>query len=358
MASFSANSEFNHSVIISEHIEQMTRKGQDETYSGFCLDKITGKPKFWGMVTDGHGSNNVIECLRNVKKSGQMNEFIAGDKPAENLADYINKTIGPYNSYKSGATMCLVECYPDNIKITNMGDSQAVVFVNNKIVHISEEHIPKNINERERLLSKHVRYTPTHSMKIVSPTEMKGTQSEYLLFTNGTELAMTRALGHYGVTGQLPDVKTIPINETDVIKIIIGSDGLFDMIIKDENDMLCEKDVTLLCSMSGEEILTQTVNRWLQPWDIYTLAEPDKKQGPQIFERQGCDEVGIVVLNIKPLVIEQVNHDEQINQLEYDYAEENAAEINNSTDDALEHGPVNIISQGYGSSYDEGYDSY
>ena len=35
------------------------------------------------------------------------------------LADYINKTIGPYNSYKSGATMCLVECYPDNIKITN-----------------------------------------------------------------------------------------------------------------------------------------------------------------------------------------------------------------------------------------------
>jgi serine/threonine protein phosphatase PrpC len=292
---------FTHSVNISEHVEQMTRKGQDETYSGHCLDKTTGKPKHWAMVTDGHGSNNVINCLRDIKRTGRMADFIAGDEPAEKLSEYITQTLGRYDSYKSGATMCLVECYPDHIKITNMGDSQAVVFINGKIVHISEEHIPKYLMERALLSPKHVRYTQTPSMKIVSPTEMRGIQSEYVVFTNGTEIAMTRALGHCGITGKTPDVKTVPIKETDVIKIVLGSDGLFDMIIKDENEMLCENDVTLLCSMSGEEILTQTVNRWLQPWDIYTFAEPTKKQGPQTFTRTSCDDVSVVVINMNPL---------------------------------------------------------
>jgi hypothetical protein len=290
---------FAHNVAISEHIEQMY-KGQDETYSGHCLDKTTGKSKFWGMVTDGHGSNNVIKCLRDIKEKGRMNDFIAGDGPAEKLSDYINQTVGPYNSYKSGATMCLVECYSDHIKCTNMGDSQVIIFINGKIVYISEEHSSTNINERERLSTKCVRYTPTQTINIVSQTEMKGVKSEYVLFTNGTEIAMTRALGHGGITGKTPDIVSVPIEKTDVIKVIIGSDGLFDMIIKDDNEMLCEKDVTLLYNMSGEEILTQTVNRWLQPWDIYTLEEPDKKQGPQIFPRDMCDDIGIVVINMNP----------------------------------------------------------
>ena len=288
---------FNHSVIMSEHVEQMCKK-QDETYSGFCANEDTGEEFYWGMITDGHGGDNVIKFLRNLKP--HMNNFVSSNTPVEKLSKYIIDNIGFNAGHMSGATMCLAKCYSDHIECINCGDSQVVVFKNGEIAHISEEHTPTNMKERSRLAAKNVRYTKSASMKITSLTKMIGVNSDYVTFPTGTSLAPTQALGHNGMTGIAPDIVTIPFEPSDVIKVVIGSDGLFDMIIKDENDRLVMEDVKLLGDMSGEDILKQTVNRWLQLWNIYTPEKPDQLAGTQAFTRDMCDDVSVVVINLKP----------------------------------------------------------
>jgi len=288
---------FNHSVVISEHVEQMYKK-QDETYSGFCANEDTGEEFYWGMITDGHGGDNVIKCLRNLKP--HMNNFVSSNKPVEKLSKYIIDNIGFNAGNRSGATMCLTKCYSDHIECINCGDSQVVVFKNGEIAHISEEHTPTNMKERSRLAAKKVSYLKSASMKITSLTKMIGVNCEYVNFPNGTSLATTQALGHNGITGIAPDIVTIPFEPSDVIKVVIGSDGLFDMIIKDENDRLVMEDIKLLGGMSGEDILEQTVKRWLQLWNIYTPEKPDQLAGTQTFTRDMCDDVSVVVINMKP----------------------------------------------------------
>jgi serine/threonine protein phosphatase PrpC len=288
---------FNHSVVISEHVEQMCKK-QDETYSGFCANEDTGEEFYWGMITDGHGGDNVIQFLRSLKP--HMNNFVSSNTPVEKLSKHIIDNLGFSAGYRSGATMCLTKCYSDRIECINCGDSQVVVFKNGEIAHISVEHTPTNTKERSRLVAKNARYTKSTSMKITSLTKMIGVNCEYVNFPTGTSLATTQALGHNGMTGVAPDIVTIPFEPSDVIKVVIGSDGLFDMIIKDDNERLVMADVKLLGGMSGEDILKQAVNRWLQLWDIYMPEKPDQLMGTQAFTRDMCDDVSVVVINMSP----------------------------------------------------------
>ena len=58
---------------------------------------------------------------------------------------------------------------------------------------------------------------------------------------------------------------------------------------------------------------------------------------------------------LKPIVIVNENIVAE-NIVEYDYAEENAMVDNQTYPD--EYGPVNIVSHGYGSNHNGGYDSY
>lgn len=306
------NNQFTHDVAMSEDIKQMHKK-QDETYSGFCKNEATGEEFYYGGVWDGHGTDRVINCLRSVKH--RLNDFMKLQDTLENLSRHIVNDIGLGGGYNSGATMCFAKCYSDRIECINWGDSRMVVYKNGEIVYISEEHDTKNEKERERLQSKKVTYTKSTGIKIMSSTKMVSTECEYVNFTNGTEIAPTLILGHNRITetptyvsksastSTAASTVTIQFEPSDVIKIVIGSDGLFDMIFKDENEKLVEEDVKTLCGMSGADILTQTVNRWLQPWDIYMCDNPDELVGTQTFEQDGCDDVSVVVINMKPLII-------------------------------------------------------
>jgi len=161
LANESVSSEIKHDITINEYIKQ-NRASQDIARSGQCIDKKTGIMKYWGVIFDGHGKNYVPDLLSNMSHE-QLSDFIAGDNPAVTLATYINNTllgnefVQNNNSYalllkskknryslfhtrkmcdifRSGATMCLVECFPDHLTITNVGDSQAVVFIDDEPV--------------------------------------------------------------------------------------------------------------------------------------------------------------------------------------------------------------------------------
>lgn len=287
---------------MTEHVEQMS-SGQDHTWSGTTIDSITGEEIDYLIIFDGHGSNSCINFIRSIPKE-KRDEIAGAFCPNTSLYKYImNKNVvSIYES--SGSTMCMVRRYQDRIECINTGDSQLVVFKNGKIEFISVEHNCSNAAEKLRLLEEHrcSVFSPTHNIKMVSKDKLVGTKSEYANFAIGGQLATTQALGHNGKTGIRPDKTVIPYNESDDLRIVVGSDGLFDMMIKNEDDTLCQEDVLSIINMPGELILKRAVDRWLQTWQMSPLNKTEIVSGT--YSRKECDDVCVGVMDIIPLRVE------------------------------------------------------
>jgi serine/threonine protein phosphatase PrpC len=291
-------------ITISEHVEQMF-KGQDYTVSGQI--EIDGQPVKYAAVFDGHGTDNVIRFIRNIKPD-KMNEIMATDDPATNMFHYINYATPKLciRGECSGSTMCLARIFPTHVEIINVGDSQAVVFKNGNIEFISETHEYGNPKEKERLetTGRIHRAVDSSSMKIVNETEMHSVKAFYIVHKNdGVQLAVSQALGHDGKTGVCPDRTVIPYEEADDIRIVLGSDGFFDMVMREkEEEKFVTQDLLDLVDMPGEAIMKRTLDRWLQKWTMYyTLEDPTVSMSGQFLKDQ-CDDVAIVKIIISPEV--------------------------------------------------------
>jgi serine/threonine protein phosphatase PrpC len=295
-------------IAISEHVEQM-HKGQDHTVSGQII--IDGNQVKYAAVFDGHGRDNVIRFIRNIKPE-KMDDIMSTDDPATNLFHYINyaKPRLCIRGECSGSTMCLARVFPTYVEIINVGDSQAVVFKNGQIEFISETHEYGNTKEKERLETTGRIYCvhDSKNMKLVSETEMQVIKSFYIVHTNdGVQLALSQALGHDGKTGVCPDRTVIPYGDTDDIRIILGSDGFFDMVLREkDDDKFVEQDLLDLIDIPGEVILKRTVDRWLQEWIMYySLTDPTVSMSGQ-YERDQCDDVAVIKIVISPETIVSV----------------------------------------------------
>jgi len=291
-------------ITISEHVEQMS-KGQDYTVSGQI--EIDGQPVKYAAVFDGHGTNNVIRFIRNIKPE-KMNEIMAMDDPATNLFHYINYATPKLciRGECSGSTMCLARIFPTHVEIINVGDSQAVVFKNGQIEFISETHEYGNPKEKKRLeTTGRIHYAiDSQNMKVVSETEIRVIKSFYIVHKNdGVQLALSQALGHDGKTGVCPDRTVIPYEDTDDIRIVLGSDGFFDMVLRErEEEKFVTQDLLDLVDMPGEAILQRTVDRWTKEWNMYySLTDPELSYSGH-YEKEQCDDVAIVKIVISPEV--------------------------------------------------------
>jgi serine/threonine protein phosphatase PrpC len=291
-----------HQIAISENVEQMY-KGQDYTISGETI--INGQPIKYAVVFDGHGTSSVITAIRKITKE-KMNDIMATSCPATVLFNYINDASPKLciRGESSGSTMCMTRIFPNHIEIRNVGDSQAVLFKNGKIEFISETHDYDNEKERDRLFKQGLMAAVVESsdIKIVNEEQMFQMKSHYIIHIMGWgQLAITQALGHNGKTGIFPDITIIPYEEKDDIQIVLGSDGLFDMIIRErETDKFVESDLLAMVQMTGEEILKRAINRWLNVWEMhYDLKKPDLTMIGQ-YTKEQCDDVSVVKVILKP----------------------------------------------------------
>jgi len=292
-------------IIISEHVEQMS-KGQDYTVSGQI--EIDGQPVKYAVVFDGHGRDNVIRFIRNIKRS-KMDEIMATEDPGTTMFQYVNNATPKLciRGECSGSTMCLTRIFPTYVEIINVGDSQAVVFKNGQIEFISETHEYGNAKEKERLEQDSRIYyaVDSKSMKIVSETEMQIVKSFYIVHKNdGVQLAVSQALGHDGKTGIRPDRTIIPYGEADDIRIVLGSDGFFDMVLRERaTDQFVTQDLLALIDMPGEDILKRTIDRWLQEWEMYYSFDDPTVSMSGKYEKEQCDDVAIVKIAINPVSV-------------------------------------------------------
>jgi len=286
-----------HNVFITEHIEQMC-KAQDATFIGKYIDE-SGEEFDWCMVADGHGSDFCINILRDFDKN-KLNTIISNKNPIETLSEYINNEFKNNNYYyTSGSTVCLVKYHKDYVEVISCGDSQAAIFKNGELILLTEEHNWQNQSERERLLKLHnnnIITRPTMDIKVLNDTDLIGVDSEYIRYPDNTLIACSQSLGHNGITGCNPSVSKIKFDKTDSIRVIAGSDGLWDMIMKDNINEMSE-----LYKMEGNDILQFALNRWLQKWNMFRLESPNDITVAS-YVRHQCDDIGVVVMDILPVV--------------------------------------------------------
>ena len=282
-----------HAIDINTSINQLS-KGQDHIITDQSIDLETGEVFNWAAVFDGHGSNECIDFIRKIPSS-TMNDFIVSNTPIQLLYEYINENLKSIQS--SGSTMSLVKFYRDRIECFNCGDSQIVVYRNGNIKFISKEHNYLNKNERNRLVDD-VTFIPSMNIKMTNKDTLVSVYSEYIEWNEDlTRLACSQSLGHNGITGCVPDKTIIPITPNDNYKVIIGSDGLWDMTMMDN-----KREMTELYYMDAEDIMKQTTDRWLQPWKMIDLLRNDSKVHHCTYQPRQCDDISVVVADIIPII--------------------------------------------------------
>jgi serine/threonine protein phosphatase PrpC len=291
MTSFATSSE-THDINIVYSVEKMY-KGQDYICHGNGIDSETGESFRWVMLNDGHGTDACINFIRSIPDTIKS-ELIGKPDPIASLVNYIDKTRCVFRYESSGATAVILKCYANRGHVITCGDSQAVVFKDGEVVHITKEHNCYNESERERLTSRGVRFVSSRNIKVIKHNEIINVPADYATFREDHYLACTQALGHNSLTGYAPDNFIIPFEKGSTYKFVLGSDGLFDMTMLDN-----ECDITVLREKNGHEIMGWCMDRWLQEWNG---DFPENAKNTFQFKKEDCVDISVATINICPNV--------------------------------------------------------
>jgi len=290
------------------------RAGQDFTISGHGNDDETGRPFVWTIVADGHGTDGFI----NIVRATDFSLHVGKTDPISSLVSHFKTFDGTYrprvdNIYMiskrtpSGCTFILIKMYdnefeglPRKLEGYNVGDSQFAVYVDGVRTFISTPHNMDNPKEVERLKDRpRVRSIPeiNPAAVIISPTDIKAVQCNYVIFEDKTKIALTQAFGHDFITEIDAEKYVLEFTATQSVKWIAASDGFWDMcILHGEHALQEEHDIL---TKSAEELASKAHNRWKQKWNFYwNDAKPDVFHETSFPENNYDDIVVAVGINI------------------------------------------------------------
>jgi serine/threonine protein phosphatase PrpC len=127
-------------------------------------------------------------------------------------------------------------------------------------------------------------FEATRDISVETPTLLSGAYAEYVVWPDGKRLACTQALGHEGLTGFCPDTVVVPLQPDTFYKIVVGTDGVWDMLMQTEVE-------TLVTTLPGPELLDLVRTRWTQSWDT---VGGDAIQ----FQPRECDDMAFIMATI------------------------------------------------------------
>lgn len=278
-----------HSIKIEHAVVQMS-KGQDYVCNGNGINPISGEKFQWIMLNDGHGTDSCINFIRSMSIE-KKTELISQSDPIRAIASYIDTSwcVTPFEL--SGSTAIILKCYKDRAECITCGDSQAIIFKDGKIMHITKEHNYTNREERIRIINDMgYGFTSSNGIKIVGEFELEHMNTEYVNFNDGKMLACTQALGHNSKTGYNPSTFIFKYEENASYRVVIASDGLFDMLMLDN-----ENDIQILKTKTSKKICEWIVDRWLHEWTAYFRPGILSKFN---YKREDCDDISVAIAEI------------------------------------------------------------
>jgi serine/threonine protein phosphatase PrpC len=265
--------------------------GQDHGLVGTTIDE-QGIQFDYLFTFDGHGLNPCINHIRNM----DLHSVVSRDNPLERIKDRLHLSMRDF--YRSGSTAIVTKIYKDHILIEYMGDSQVAVFIDGKMVYISEPHTLQNAAEVERiqpLLNAQLPIEITTKPALVSKDRMAMVEGNRCYFKCGSMIAPTQALGHNGGTGFAPTKKRIEFNPEQHVRIVSASDGLWDMIFLED-----PSEVEELLTLSHQELMDKAERRWKQDWRF--SEDKDETDPSKIFTTNfggGYDDITISIWDNK-----------------------------------------------------------
>ena len=287
----------------SSEVRQLGKSKQDHTAQGTYTDN--GINTRWSAIWDGHGNNHSINFIR----KGPLDEIMKSKTPANDLhiAIMADNSLSYRTKLDSGSTMVWVKEteFPDHrkIEIGNVGDSQAILIVNDKVIFISKCHDISNHCEMERLFRQNRlnKISPIikkgTSIETISETELLSVNGYYIRFDNKkgdtTDLACSQSLGHEDITGVFPDLTHFRLELSDSFRVIICSDGITDVLPVEGLAMISTLD--LFMKSSPKDIVDEAERRWKQLWTLHnpTFRETTQKSR---FPANGYDDCVCAIL--------------------------------------------------------------
>jgi len=219
---------------------------QNKSKQDFILSGKTKKFEFI-VVADGHGFSTTINIIRNVDWFYLLT--------LENIEEEIYNLFSGTNTQNSGSTISIIKIFPKYFEFFWIGDSKIILLERNKkkIIFQSLNHDFQNKKEVERIkpfvkkiqekysptilsldcttedLKKYNLHETTPRKKIDGIITMEK-NSAYFSFSSLDKISMTHSLGHNNLTGKFLSYKKMLRKKNDEYKIIVGSDGLWDII--------------------------------------------------------------------------------------------------------------------------------
>jgi serine/threonine protein phosphatase PrpC len=113
-----------------------------------------------------------------------------------------------------------------------------------------------------------------------------------------TKLAPTQSIGHNSMTQFAPEKMTIPFEPTDSVKIIIASDGLWDVFAPHH-----PHDRARMDDLDGEQLADLAESRWKQEWEVArSMDTPDEiYKEKSRYPASGYDDVSVITMVRNPL---------------------------------------------------------
>ena len=256
-------------------------------------------------VYDGHGSNDCIDTIRSTNTVEIIADCSNKLSPyAPELAlEMMLKKKKPFMPYTSGATFSCVRIFNSYVECRSTGDSEIWVFKNGECVYKSPNHVWGNLDEQARIghCAKPVHSVKPELLSATSIAMVEATCVQWIApytaalstdsfstaalstdsFSTGKlplRLVPTQSLGHRGITGLSPAIQRIDFTDADDIRIIIGSDGFWDMVMPTEDN-----EFLLSCS-TADELCNFAEKRWKQEWDFIENIE-----FPNVIEKTWFD---------------------------------------------------------------------
>ena len=224
-----------------EAISHQTGSKQDYAVCGYTYESQ------YVAVFDGHGSNTCIDYVRSL----DMDVIMESANPMLVLWDLVMKL----STFRSGTTASIARITGTSIEIWSMGDSEMHVFINGDRTYSTDVHTFTNAAEIER-----TRSLVTQIRSVTAPFPVSDTHVEMVLspvgdFKTGESLVPSQSLGHNGMTGFAPCTTRLEFKPTDKVRIVGGSDGLFDMLVN-------------VSTGSARELVVEAERRWRMKWDF------------------------------------------------------------------------------------------
>ena len=95
-------------------------------------------------------------------------------------------------------------------------------------------------------------------------------------------------------TGYDPEFFSINLEQGVTYKILIGSDGVWDVIV--ENNV---EDISRFALMTADEALAFVKGRWLQEWNMGENEDSTEFYKGK-YETWQCDDISLVMVDIIP----------------------------------------------------------